>query len=362
MHSCAPLEPDIRPVPKVLAAKTKTESVAMALTVTLACGTYDRVRALHDGSVGIAAATVVPVAIESEDLFPRVVSRADFDITEMSLSSYLVEVSRGAGAYTAIPVFLSRGFRHSGIYVRADAGITAPKDLEGRPVGIPEYQMTFGLWVRGILHDQYGVDTDALRYRTAGTNRAGRVERLPLELPPSMDVQPLGIERTLNEALLAGDIDAILSPSPPLAFTAGDPNVARLFPDAQREERAYFERYGFFPIMHVVGIRKELVAQHPGLAAATFAAFTEAKRRAYVKLDHMMRSAVSYIGMPWIENAWADVLALMGPDFWSYGVPANREQLEAICRYSTEQHLARHPLRIEDLFVPSTLSLTEAGA
>jgi 4,5-dihydroxyphthalate decarboxylase len=327
------------------------------LKLTLACGPYDRVRGLLDKTIGIDGVDVVPVPMESEELFPRVVSTADFDISEMSLSSYLIEVSRHEGAYDAIPVFPSRGFRHSGIYVRSDSGIATPRDLEGRLVGIPEYQMTFGLWVRGILADQYGVDTDALRYRTAGTNKSGRVERLPLELPDGLEVRPLGAGATLNAAILAGEIDAILSPSPPRAFTDGDPNIRRLFPVPQIEERAYFTKTGFFPIMHVIGIRKTLVAEHPELAKNVYEAFSAAKAAAFADLARMMRSSVNYISVPWVEDAYHDALALMGDDYWPYGVPKNRPQLDAICRYSTEQHLSRRPLTIGDLFVASTLNL-----
>jgi 4,5-dihydroxyphthalate decarboxylase len=327
------------------------------LTVTLACGDYDRVRGLLNRTIGIDGCTVVPVVMEAEDLLPRVVGRADFDISEMSLSSYLIQVSRGDGAYIAIPVFPSRVFRHAGIYVRADRAITEPKDLEGRLVGIPEYQMTFGLWVRGILADEFGVATNAIQYRTAGTNTAGRVERLPLELPDVLDVKPLGAGKTLDAALLAGEIDAILSPTPPRSFTAGNPLVQRLFPDPVAAERAYFKSTGFFPIMHVMGIRKELVAEYPDLAANVYRAFSQAKTEAFVELSRMMRASVPYISIPWVENAWSDAIALMGTDYWPYGVEANRKQLEAICRYSTEQSLSRRTLTIPDLFVLSTLEL-----
>jgi 4,5-dihydroxyphthalate decarboxylase len=325
------------------------------LTLTLACGRYDRMRGLLDGTIGIDGVNVIPVAIESEDLFPRVVGRADFDISEMSLSSYLVQVSRGEGAYTAIPVFPVRGFRHAGIYVRSDRGIAVPKDLEARLAGIPEYQMTFGLWVRGILTDQYGVDTNAIRYRTAGTNQAGRVERLPLELPGSLDVKPLGCTATLDAALLAGEIDAIFSPTPPRSFSAGNPLIRRLFPDPVIEERAFFTQTGFFPILHVIGIRTELIAAHPDLPVAVCAAFERAKTAGLADLEQMMRSSVAAISVPWIEDTYQRALALMGADFWPYGVAANRAQLEAICRYSTEQHLARRPLTIDDLFPASTI-------
>ena len=335
---------------------TSAFKLARVLTLTLACGRYDRTRGLLDGTIGIDGVHVIPVAIESEELFPRVVGRADFDISEMSLSSYLVQVSRGEGAYTAIPVFPVRGFRHAGIYVRSDRGIASPQDLETRLVGIPEYQMTFGLWVRGILTDQYGVDCNAIRYRTAGTNASGRIERLPLELPATLDVKPLGITATLDTALLAGEIDAIFSPTPPRSFVAGNPLVRRLFADPVIEERAFFTQTGFFPILHVIGIRRELIAEHPDLATTVCAGFERAKTAGLDDLARMMRSSVAAISVPWIEDTYQRALAMMGADFWPYGVAANRAQLEAICRYSTQQHLSRRPLAVGDLFPASTIS------
>ena len=196
--------------------------------LTVACWDYDRTCALLDGRVGVDGCRVIPVTIGPEDAFPRAVSRAEFDVSELSLSSYLLQLTRGDCPYVAIPVFLSRGFKHDCYYVRADAGINEPKDLEGRLVGVPEYQMTLALWGRGILQDEYGVDFRKLRYRTGGANKPGRKERLPLRLPDHMDVAPVGPERCLNDLLLAGELDAIMSPGPPRAFSDGHPNVRRL--------------------------------------------------------------------------------------------------------------------------------------
>ncbi len=325
--------------------------------LTVACGNYDRTRAVLDGRIGIEGCRVIPVAIGTEDAFPRAVSRQEFDVTELSLSSYLLQVSRGDCGYVGIPVFLSRGFKHEAIYVRADSGINEPKDLEGRLVGVPEYQMTLALWVRGILADEYGVDFRKFKYRTGGTNRAGRKERLPLKLPDHMDVQPIDPERTLNELILAGEIDAIMAPGPPMAFVDGDPQVRRLIQDTPAAERAYYEKTGLFPILHLVGIRRELVEQHPWLPARVFTAFIEAKKIAMAELTAIAAAGANPLTMPWFGAELAATRALMGEDFWPYGVAANRREVDAMCRYSIEQYLAERPFTIDELFAPETLEM-----
>jgi 4,5-dihydroxyphthalate decarboxylase len=309
-----------------------------------------------DGRVTVTGATIAPVVLPSEQSFPRAVTRAEFDVTELSLSSQLLQVSRGDAPYAAIPVFVARAFRHGCIYLRADAGITTPRDLEGRLVGVPEYQMTLALWLRGILADDHGVEVNAIRYRTAGTNQAGRRERLPLELPPSMDVAPLRAGSTLNAALLAGEIDAIFSPTPPDAFLAGDPRVMRLFPDPREAAIAYHRRMRFFPIMHVMGVRRDVLEKHPEIGRALLDAFEAAKRVALTKLEADSRKSSPATMLPFAAEDWSDAKALLGDDPYPYGVGANRAQLEAICRWSFAQHLSRRLLTVEELFDPATLT------
>jgi 4,5-dihydroxyphthalate decarboxylase len=325
--------------------------------LSVACWDYDRTRPILDRRVGIEGCRVIPVVIEPEDAFPRAVTRAEFDVSELSLSSYLLQHSRGDGAYVAIPVFLSRGFKHDCCYVRANAGIGDPKDLEGRAVGVPEYQMTLALWGRGILQDEYGVDFRKLHYRTGGLNKPGRKERLPLRLPAHMDVKPIPADRCLNDLLLAGEIDAIMSPGPPRAFVDGNPAVRRLIDDPPAAERAYFERTGIFPILHVAGIRKELVAEHPWLPARVFAAFVEAKKIAMAEIGALAAAGANKVTLPWFAAEVARTRALMGDDYWSYGVAANRAALEAICRYSHEQYLSERLLTVEELFAETTLAM-----
>lgn len=326
------------------------------LTVlTLACAPYDRVRPLFDGRVAVEGVQIVPVPIASEQSFPRAVQRAEFDVSELSLSSHLLQLSRGEAEYVALPVFVSRAFRHGAIYLRRDAGITGPRDLEGRLVGIPEYQMTLGLWVRGILAEEHGVEVNAIRYRTAGTNAAGRRERLPLELPAGMDVSALAEGDTLNAALLRGELDGIFSPTPPDAFTTGNPGVVRLFPDVKAAEIAFHRRTGFHPIMHVVGIRAAVLARDPGLARRLYEGFAEAKRVAVAEWDKALRASTLPAMIPWLPQAWEETRAVLGADPWTYGVSANRAELEAVLRWSESQHLARRRLSIEEVFAPGTL-------
>lgn len=325
--------------------------------LTLACWDYDRTRALLEGRVGVAGWRIDAKAQPPEETFPRAVADAPFDVSELSLSSYLMQVSRGEGAYIAIPAFVSRAFHHGAIYVRTKRGIETPKDLEGRLVGVPEYQMTMALWVRGILGDEYGVDFRKIRYRTGGANKPGRKERLALELPEDMDVAPIPEGSTLNELLLAGELDAVIAPTPPDGFTAGDKAVRRLFADPAAEERAYYARTGLFPIMHVIGVRRTLADEHPGLAADLFRAFVEVRNLAMREHDLTARSSANRMMLPWFADQWEATKDLMGDDFWPYGVAENRAELEAVCRYSHEQNLGRKRLSVEALFAPETVEL-----
>ena len=325
--------------------------------LTLACWDYDRTRALLEGRVGVAGWRIDAKVQPPEETFPRAVADAPFDVSELSLSSYLMQVSRGEGAYIAIPAFVSRAFHHGAIYVRTKRGIETPKDLEGRLVGVPEYQMTMALWVRGILGDEYGVDFRKIRYRTGGANKPGRKERLALELPEDMDVAPIPEGSTLNELLLAGELDAVIAPTPPDGFTAGDKAVRRLFADPAAEEQAYYARTGLFPIMHVIGVRRTLADEHPGLAADLFRAFVEARNLAMREHDLTARSSANRMMLPWFADQWEATKDLMGDDFWPYGVAENRAELEAVCRYSHEQNLGRKRLSVEALFAPETVEL-----
>jgi len=325
------------------------------LTVSLAGVAYDRTRALFDGTVRIEGCEIIPLAMSPEEAFHRAFRFQEFDITELSLSSYMNRLGRGDSHYVAIPVFPSRLFRHSSIYVRDDRGIERPQDLRGRTIGVPEYQMTAAVWIRGILLDEYGVAPADLQWRTGGLEEAGREEKSPLSLPGGVEVIPIPAAETLSRQLDLGQLDGIISALAPSCFER-NPRVRRLFPDYRREEEAYFRRTRIFPIMHVIGIRRRLIEQHPWLAVNTYIAYLRAKQLCYAnlaKIGHL------YTTLPWPVEEFQSARALMGDDFWSYGVERNQHELEAITRYAHDQGLTPRLLSSEDLFVPSTLSLAK---
>ncbi len=326
------------------------------IPITLATWDHDRAMPIHDGTIPVPGVTIESTILPTSKLFPIAAQEARFDVTEMSLSTYILQRSQGTTPYTAIPVFLSRAFRHNGFFARAGSGINSPADLAGRTVGVPEYQMTAGLWMRGILQDEYGVELASIRWRTGALDEGVRRERLALSLPPGMVVDPIDDGETLQDLLLDGRIDAVLAPKPPAAFLAGDARITRLVPDPEAAEADYYRRTGFFPIMHILAVRRSLVDANPDLARSLFDAFVAAKRLAVARLQDVWLGSANRMTLPWMGASMERTLAVMGDDFWSYGFAANRAELAAICRYSSEQHLAARALAPEDLFAPSVLS------
>ena len=326
------------------------------LTLSLACCDYDRTRALFDGRVGIEGCEIIGTAIEPEEAFHRAFKYREFDVSELSLSSYTLQVSRGENPYVAIPAFVSRLFRHSGIYIRTDRGIKRPQDLKGKHLGLPEYQITANVWIRGMLKDEYGVDTREVHWRNGGVEDPGREERAPLKLPPDIDLKPIPKDKTLSAMLEAGELDGMIGARAPSCLRRGAPNVARLFPDYRAVEQDYFRRTKMFPIMHVIGIRKALVDQHPWLAVNVLKAFIKAKELCWYELGqigHLFNS------LPWGVAEFDATRKLMGEDYWSYGIEPNRHVLEAFTRYHHEQGLSARQVKLEELFPPSTFELSK---
>ncbi len=327
----------------------------MDLSLSLACWDHDRVAALLDGRVQVPHVSLTSQVLPTSQLFPIAAREARFDITEMSLSTYVLQRSRDLTPYTAIPVFLSRAFRHNGFFVRAGSGIDTPADLSGCTVGVPEYQMTAALWMRGILSDEYGVDLASIRWRTGALDAGVRHERLDLNLPPGMVVRPIEDGETLQDLLLDGRIDALLAPKPPQAFLDGDPRMVRLFPDYETAEAEYHRRTGFFPIMHVVALRRSIADEQPWLAPALFEAFVQARDLAIEQLRAVWLGSANRITLPWLGASLERTLAIMGRDYWSYGFQANRDELATACRYSLEQYLEDCSVTPEALFHPTVL-------
>ena len=324
------------------------------LELSLGCCNYDRTRAVFDGRVGIEGCELVPIALEPEETFHRVFQGQEFDICEMSLSSHTLNIARGTNKYVAVPAFLSRAFRHSGIYIRTDRNIRTPADLRGRQVGIPEYQITANVWIRGMLQDEYGIHPRELRWRRGGLEQPGRRERSPISLPADIEVKQVADDASLSQLLDAGELDAVFSAKAPSCHTRGAPGVGRLFPDYRAAEQDYFARTRLFPPMHVVGIRKSLVEQHPWLPVSVYKAFIEAKALAIEELHQIGHFAAT---LPWGVAELEATKKLMGCDYWSYGLAANTHALETFVRYHHEQGISPRLVKPEELFATSVLDM-----
>jgi 4,5-dihydroxyphthalate decarboxylase len=324
--------------------------VSSRIPLTLACWDYDRTRALATGEIRPEGVDLTYLSLPVEETFFRMMRYQEFDVAEMSLSSYVLSLARGAPA-TAIPVFPSRAFRHNGIYVNAASGIETPQDLAGRVIGIPEYQLTAIVWIRGILAEHYGVPLASGQFRTGGLDNPGRVEKQQVSLPAGVDVQAIPAHRTLSEMLVAGEIDAVYCPRTPRPFAEGRPQVRRLFADPRAEEERYFAQTGIFPIMHTVVLRHDVYERHRWLAQSLFKAFEQARAQT---ADRLGEVAASPSMIPWLYDEVERTRRLMGQDFWTYGLGPNAEVLATFLRYARDQGLLDRDLDPADLFVPET--------
>lgn len=326
------------------------------IPLTLACGDYDRTRAILDGRVQVEGCALTYIPLEPEEIFHRAFKHQEFDACELSFSSYLRTVDAGTSPYVGIPAFVSRIFRHSGIYIRTDRGIRTPQDLKGRLIGLPEYQITAVVWLRGLMQDEYGVKPTDIRWRQGGIEEPGRTERTPLKPIPGLDLKPLASDKTLSGALESGELDAVFSARAPSRFMRGAPNVGRLFPDYRAVEKEYYKKTGMFPIMHLIGLKREIADRHPWLPASLYKAFCQAKT--YAMRDVREVNALM-ITLPWLVAEADETAKLMGEDFWRYGVRENAAEIEALTRYSHEQGLVQRKLRFEDLFPPSVIEVSK---
>jgi 4,5-dihydroxyphthalate decarboxylase len=318
--------------------------------LALACWDYDRTRGLWDGRIAPEGIDLTYLALSPEETFFRMMRYREFDAAELSLSSYVLSLEADPPPFVAIPVFPSRAFRHSGIYVNAERGIREPGDLAGGRVGVAEYQLTANVWIRGILAERHGVPIDAVTYVTGGLEQPGRIEKYAVDLPERIRVERAPEGRTLSELLDAGEIDAIYSPRAPSTF--GNGRVVRLFADWPEAEKGYFRDTGIFPIMHVLAIRRELYEESPWIARSLYKAFDAALAEVRPQLHEV--AALKY-ALPWIAAHAEETEALMGPNPWAYGLEPNRDVLATFLRYSAEQGLARRPREPESLFVPESL-------
>jgi 4,5-dihydroxyphthalate decarboxylase len=328
----------------------------MAIPITIACGNYDRVQGIKDGRVKVDGCDTTFIPLYPEEIFHRVFKFQEFDIAEISGSSFIRTVAAGTSDYIGIPAFVSRLFRHSGMYIRKGAGIEKPEDLRGKRVGLPEYQITAVVWMRGMLQHQYGVKPSEIHWRSGGQEQAGREERTPLKPIPGLDLQAIPKDKTLVGMLRDGELDAIFTARGPSSFLAGEDHIQRLFPDTRAAEIAYYKKTNLFPIMHLIGIRKSLVAQHPWLPTSLYKAFQEAKALAMTDLTDVNALMVT---LPFLDAETKATQAVMGKDFWRYGVHESQHEIDALIQYLHEQGLIDRKPALSELFAPGTFDMSK---
>jgi len=320
--------------------------------LTLACWDYDRTAALADGRVSPEGIDLNYLCLPVEETFFRMARNGEFDMSEMSLSSYVLSRNT-SDRFVALPVFPSRAFRHSGVYINSNSGVTKPTDLIGKVIGVPEYQVTAAVWIRGMLEDHYGVPVSSVSYRTGGLHDPGRYEKIQIQ-PEGVEIIPIPSDRTLSEMLLTGEIAALYSPRSPMPFLERNPAVARLWGDSPDAEIDYFKATRIFPIMHTVIIRRDVYESDRWIAGSMYKAFLEAK----ALLSRRLEESAAFIHMlPWSIQHIQMTKEIMGDDYWPYGIEANRHVLEVFLKYSYDQGLAKRRYEVEELFAPETHEL-----
>jgi 4,5-dihydroxyphthalate decarboxylase len=322
------------------------------LNLSLAMGDYDRTRPIIDGRVLIDGVDPIPMLLTPEEMFFRAFRHQAFDISELSLSSYSISLAKGDPHYIAIPVFLSRAFRHTSMYIRTDKGIDTPEKLKGKRIGIAEYQLSANVWLRGILEDDYGVKPSDITWVRGGMDTAGRPEKIKVDLPPDVVVEAAPEGATLNAMLAQGEIDGFVGPRWPRCFAEGHPHVGRLWPDTVAVAEDYYRRTRIFPIMHVVGLRRALAETHPWLPGALMKGFNDAKQMAQTALQDTSATKVT---MPFVEDNLNRAQALMGADPWPYGLERNAHVLDKFLHYHHAQGLSPRRVAVDELFHPSTV-------
>jgi 4,5-dihydroxyphthalate decarboxylase len=290
------------------------------------------------------------MTLSPEEIFFRAFRQAEFDICELSLSSFTVKTAQGNCPYVGVPAFVSRAFRHTAIYVRTDR-IKKPEDLKGKRVGLPEYQLTANVWARAILEDDHGVKPSDIQWVRGGIEDADRPEKIAIKLPSNVKLEDAPAGKSISRLLAEGAIDGFIAPRPP-SLPKGTPNVGWLFADPVAAAKDYYKRTGIFPIMHLVGVRRELVERNPWLPGAVFKAFEQSKKAA---LDLLNDTSATKVTLPFVEERLIEARALMGEDFWSYGLEPNRKTLESFLKHHHAQGLSPRLVKPEELFHPGTL-------
>ena len=323
------------------------------LSLTMAIPDYDHTRDLVSGRVPVEGIDLTCLVYPVEEIFYRFIVYKEWEVSEISFAKYSALIAQGNTDFLALPVFPSRVFRHSSIYVRADGPIKKITDLKGRKVGIPEWAQTAAVYSRGFLQDQYGIDLASIHWVQAGVNQPGRIEKVDLKLPKGVEITRI-TDKSLNEMLLSGEIDAVLVARAPDAFVKGNPKIRRLFDDFIDVETDYYKKTGIFPIMHAVAVRRDVLEKNPWVARNLFTAFEEAKRRS---IERVTEATVSLFPIPWYFEHARRGMELFGKDYFPYGIEPNRRTLEAFLKWAYEQGVCQRLVDVDEMF-PDSLHST----
>ena len=344
------------------AVPVKVATTSSKLSLIVSGYRLDRIEALIDGRVQVEGCDLNFEESGIGDINTNVFSGPQtLDVTEIGLHPFMLAYANdGFRDYSLLPIFPIRVFRHKSIFIRTDRGIKGPEDLRGRKVATPGFSSTSLTWLRGIMKHEYGVSPEEIQWfvssKDSSAKAAGKVSKQESMVPKGLSVSKGPEGKDESDLLESGKVDALFHAAEPRAYIEGHTKVARLFPDFRKTERAYFKKTGIFPIMHAVAIRNALVEQHPWMPKAVFDAYSKAKNLMY---DHLNKMGWAAISLPWAAQEIEETRALMGDNFWPYGIKPNRRALEALFQYSYEQGLASRKLTIEELFHPSTMELEE---
>ena len=334
------------------------------LPLSMAGYNFDRTKALIDGSVRIEGGDMQFEESAIGDINTHVFSGPQtLDVTEIGLHPFMLAYANdGFRDYTLLPIFPLRLFRHKSVFIRTDQGINKPEDLRGKKIATAGYSSTSLTWIRGIFEEEYGLKPEDLEWiissKDSSAKEAGKVSRQENVLPEGVSINMGPAGKDESDLLVSGDVDAVFHAGEPRAYIEGHPGVGRLFPDYRSVERAYFSKTGIFPIMHAVAIKKSLVEKNPWLIEAVFKAYSQSKQKAY---DYMANAAPLKDSLPWFGQEFEETRALMGDNYYSYGIEPNRKTLQTLFRYSHQQGLCSRELTIEELFAPASLKLIESS-
>lgn len=316
------------------------------LNLTFACGPYDRTQALRDGTIKPEGIELTYIPLQPAEIFWRMLQYREFDVSEMSFANYVALASAGEAPFVAIPVFPSRVFRHGYFFINSASNIRTPGDLAGKRGGVPEYTMTAAVYMRGLMQHEFGVAPEQVEWVQ------GRADRLGRALPANVRLRQAPAGTELGDLLERGEIDFLMTANNPLSFRRAASTVRRLFPDYRAREQDYFRRTAIYPIMHTVVIRRDIYERHPWVALSLYKALVAAKARCY---DLLRETGSPKASFAWLQPLIEEEQAIIGADWYPYGIGPNRASIAALLQYSDEQGLTERRLKIEDLFAPSTL-------